>query len=404
MKATGPYESHERSILATWMRSGTSKGLYILRDELPKAQSDWEPILLALMGTGNQTDGIGGGTPTTSKVAVISRSRKVGYDVDYTFAQVDFMTAKVDMSGTCGNLAAGVGRFALDQKLVECRQGLDQVSTTSPPKFTGTTLSPSISRRKVVLRISQVEIKVCVTNTGQELLVTVPVPPNDTLRDIKISFIAPNGNMTGSLLPSGAPKDYLSFECPSSGSRFVVKTTLIDCTNPFIFVDAASMPPPYALVGPKDRQSEAIIEAIRRAGAVRMGLARDISEAGLRRGTPKIALVACPSTLNPSIDVEVTAFSTGVLHPSFQVTGAISLSAALSIPGTVASDLLPSTICQDSCHKTLQSPHTWHIAHRAGQIHAEIEVSQNKGEYFVEKGSILRTARKLFEGLTFYSL
>ncbi|KAJ5793936.1 hypothetical protein N7457_000535 [Penicillium paradoxum] len=376
MKANVLHESQERSILATWMRSGTSKALYILKDELPKSQGDWDPVLLALMGTGNQTDGIGGGTPTTSKVAVVSRSTKVGFDVDYTFAQVVSMTGKVDMSGTCGNLAAGVGRFALDQKLVECPQGQ-----------------------------SQVAIKVFVTNTGQALLVTVPFP-NDATRDIGITFLAPNGPMTGSLFPSGARKDYLSFECPSTGTQFVVKTTLIDCTNPFIFVDSASMPKPYTLSGPKDRQSEALIEAIRRAGAVRMGLARDTSEAGLRRGTPKIALVACPSTVDSSVDVEVTAFSTGVLHPSFQVTGAICLSAALSIPGTVASDLLPSpTLCRESCQRKLQSPCVWRIAHRAGQIHAEIDVSQDKdGEYFVEKGSIVRTARKLFEGLTFYSL
>lgn len=81
------------------------------------------------MGTGDQTDGIGGGTPTTSKVAVISRSTKLGFDVDYTFVQVDFAAAKIDMTGTCGNLAAGIGRFALDQKLVKRPQGREHVST-----------------------------------------------------------------------------------------------------------------------------------------------------------------------------------------------------------------------------------------------------------------------------------
>lgn len=249
----------------------------------------------------------------------------------------------------------------------------------------------------------QVDIRVFVTNTGQALLVTIP--QNNTTCDIRITFLAPNGNMTGKLFPSGARKDYLAFQCPSTGTGFVVHTTLIDCTNPFVLVDAASMPTSYALDGPQATKSEAVIEAIRRAGAVRMGLARDIADAAQCRGTPKIAVVARPSTSNSSVDVEVTAFSAGVLHPTFQVTGAICLSAALSIPGTVASDVLPSsTVCWEHSHSRLQ-PHIWRIAHRAGQIDVQLSVScDTKGEYLVEKGSIIRTARKLFEGLTFYSL
>ncbi|KAL7927962.1 PrpF domain-containing protein [Trichoderma austrokoningii] len=372
----------QRSIPATWMRSGTSKGLFIFRDELPKLQSNWEPILLALMGAGDQIDGIGGGTPTTSKVAVISRSTKPGFDVDYTFAQVDFATAKLDMTGTCGNLAAGIGRFALDQGLAERLPGRERM-----------------------------DVKIFGTNTGQSVLVTIAASPSAETDDVKVTFIAPNGNMAGRLFPSGSRIDHLSLDCPITGTQLMAESTLIDCTNPFILVNSASLPESYSKDGPEEKkQLQAIIEAIRRAGSVRMGLARDLADAAQRRGTPKIATVGplCnrihPDASIPLADVRVTAFSGGILHPSFQGTGAICLAAALSIPGTIASNLLPSsTHSLEVPQIGSQQPRTWRIAHRAGQIHVDIAVSRDEeGEYFIHSGSILRTARKLFEGLAFY--
>ncbi|KJZ74924.1 hypothetical protein HIM_05655 [Hirsutella minnesotensis 3608] len=376
MQSNGSRRGHQRSILATWMRSGTSKGLFILRDQLPERQSVWKPIILAIMGTGDQTDGIGGGTPTTSKVAVISRSTKPGFDVDYTFVQVDFVNSKLDMSGTCGNLAAGVGYFALDQRLVD-----------NPPGQ------------------KQVDVKVFVENTGQALLVTIPIPQNDAMCDVRVTFVTPNGGVTGRLFPSGSRKDYLSFNCPSTGVHHVVESTLIDSANPFVLVDSASMPGHYALHGPDDEQSRAIVEAIRRAGSVRMGLARDLTDAAQCQGTPKIVVVAPSSAAAPSADVQVTAFSVGVLHPALQATAGICLAAALSISGTVPSSLLASsTACSGTCpHGGTQPPRMWRIAHRAGLMDTEIIVSwDGEGEYLVEKGSITRTVRKLFEGRTFY--
>lgn len=216
--------------------------------------------------------------------------------------------------------------------------------------------------------------------------------------------------MTGRLFPSGSRKDYLPFVCPITGDQLTVESTLIDCTNPFILVNSASLPESYSKDGPEKKQSQAIIEAIRQAGSVRMGLTRDLADAALRRGTPKIAVVGplCMwkhvNASLPPADVEVTAFSGGILHPSFQGTGAICLAAALSIPGTVASNLLPSS--SDSLeilHIGSQLPHIWCIAHRSGQIRVDITLSRDEeGGYFVEKGSILRTTRKLFEGSTFY--
>ena len=131
-----PYieEQHDvrrRSITAVMMRAGTSKGLFLHRDHLPENTDEWSPILLSAMGsaTGDkrQLDGVGGATSTTSKVAVVGRSQREDADVDYTFAQVAVGSKKVDMSGNCGNMACGVGPFALDEGLVTADPGQREV-------------------------------------------------------------------------------------------------------------------------------------------------------------------------------------------------------------------------------------------------------------------------------------
>ena len=118
---------------AVWMRCGTSKGLFIERDHLPSSRSDWSPWLIAAMGSkgddAKQLDGIGGATPTTSKVAVVARSSRPNIDVEYTFAQVAVGKETIDFSGNCGNIASGVGPYAVEQGLVQCLPGQKQVSS-----------------------------------------------------------------------------------------------------------------------------------------------------------------------------------------------------------------------------------------------------------------------------------
>ena len=125
------HEGRRRSIAAVMMRSGTSKGLFLHRDHLPENMDEWSPILLSAMGsaTGDkrQLDGVGGATSTTSKVAVVSKSRREDADIDYTFAQVAVGLKSVDMSGNCGNMASGVGPFALDEGLVTADPGQKEV-------------------------------------------------------------------------------------------------------------------------------------------------------------------------------------------------------------------------------------------------------------------------------------
>lgn len=121
------------------MRSGTSKGLYIHRFHLPESEDEWAPIILSAMGSGcgdkRQLDGVGGATSTTSKVAVVSKSNRPGIDVDYQFVQVAVGDNKIDMSGNCGNMASGVGPFALDEGLVIAKPGQKEVSSTTEIKF-----------------------------------------------------------------------------------------------------------------------------------------------------------------------------------------------------------------------------------------------------------------------------
>ena len=130
-----PDHRRRRVLNAVLMRSGTSKGLFIHRDQLPASEAEWSPIILSAMGSASgdkrQLDGVGGATSTTSKVAVVSKSKCPDVDVDYTFAQVAVGDKKIDMTGNCGNIASGVGPFALDEGIVTAKPGQTEVSTTS---------------------------------------------------------------------------------------------------------------------------------------------------------------------------------------------------------------------------------------------------------------------------------
>ena len=152
-EASQKARTHQRYKLpAVMMRSGTSKGLFLHRSDLPASESEWSPILIAAMGSRNgdarQLDGIGGGSSVTSKIAVVSKSTRPGIDVDYTFVQVAVGQEKIDMSGNCGNMSSGVGPFALDEGLVKAKDGQDKVrfpSVALESKFSDTSILTNIS-------------------------------------------------------------------------------------------------------------------------------------------------------------------------------------------------------------------------------------------------------------------
>jgi 2-methylaconitate cis-trans-isomerase PrpF len=434
--------SRKRKVLpASWMRAGTSKGLFIQRKHLPSSQEAWSPWILAAMGSKcadpRQLDGMGGATSTTSKVAIVAPSQKPGIDVEYTFAQVAVGKHKIDYSGNCGNIASGVGPFALEEGLVQARPGDSYVCFGFVCSY-----SPFTDNKQVTVRILN-------TNTGRVLEETVAVDEDGYLLEqgdyrlagvadpgveIKVAFVEPAGSMTGTLLPTGNSEDTVTINNPTALSEpFSVQATLIDAANPFVVVDAESLPSASMLQG-SDEWLETI-EDIRRQGAIMMGLASSVEQAALTRGTPKIMMVSSPSlsgnmeTLgSPSADISVLSMSMGKIHPSVQLTGAVCLASACCVPGTVAhrysiatknilhelglddvssASSSPSSVSPSSSRQQsplpddkLVAPKIM-IAHRSGQIPVEVRLS---GERDVERCIVSRTARKLFEGnVLFYT-
>ncbi|KAI7977777.1 hypothetical protein EIK77_009317 [Talaromyces pinophilus] len=373
------------------MRSGTSRGLFLHRHDLPPSPSDWDSVLIGAMGSRNndprQLEGVGGATSTTSKVVVVAKSDRPGIDVEYTFAQVTVGQENVDMTGNCGNMASGVAAFALEEGLVVAAPG--QMEVIRP-----LSVSDSYTIGSLVTDIY------CVKGTGSK---------------IKVSFIKPGGSMTGKTFPTGNRQDELVIHPSNSGNlldnSFTVKATLIDVSNPFIFVDSSSLPPEYFAAGPDSETSLGIIEAIRREGSVRFGFANDIETAGLRKGTPKIAIVSTPVVSDSSIisgnipDISVLAYSMGKVHPSVQLTGAVCLGAAATLEGTVVERLRLKESSSSTLHgaKTTQNEKNGGsivIGHNSGTIDVDVDVTEDDE---VESVTVFRTARRVFEGTIFVS-
>ncbi|OQE19458.1 hypothetical protein PENSTE_c015G03337 [Penicillium steckii] len=391
----------KKSLPAVWMRSGTSKGLFIQRKDLPKSTQLWEPILLSAMGSvgadSRQIDGIGGATSTTSKVAVIEKSQRPSIDIEYTFIQVAPDQAKIDMTGNCGNIASGVGAFALDEGIV-----------------------------KAAPNQKEIDIRILNTNTGQTLVETVQVAADGSFLEdgdysipgvqgtssrIKVSFLRPGGSMTGHIFPTGASQETLQVSSPSMG-EFPVRVSLVDAANPFVLVDASSIPTQGHSIWSNAGHAEflSMVEDIRRTGAVRFGLAPSLEIAGQTRGTPKIAFLYPSSQDDEEADIEVLSFTMGKCHNSLQLTGAVCLGAAMSIHGTVAwdlvrgkdNDVLPKHGMLVEGHE-VASALPMGIRHPAGVIHAQTLLGiGGKGDVQVEQVAVFRTARRLFKGSVYY--
>jgi 2-methylaconitate cis-trans-isomerase PrpF len=220
--------------------------------------------------------------------------------------------------------------------------------------------------------------------------------------------------MTGALFPTGNRQDEIDISTLGTES-FTVKASLVDAANPFVFVDSATMPRAWHELPRDSPTSLEIIEAIRREGAVKMGLARDTISAGLVRGTPKIAVLSPPivhTLRTPFPDIFVASYSMGKVHPSFQLTGAVCLSAAVSVPGTIAAEISkrkqfpdspPGTPPDFSVKDAILEPYGRNrqvtIAHSSGTITTGVKAVEGfDGEVEVQSVSVSRTARRLFEG------
>lgn len=372
----------QQRIPATYMRGGTSKGVFFLASDLPPAGEARDRLLLRVMGSpdpyAKQIDGMGGATSSTSKVVIIARSARPGSDVDYLFGQVAIDRPVIDWSGNCGNLTAAVGPFAITQGLVAApRDG------TALVRIWQANINKPIEAR-VPMRAG------AVVEEGDFELDGVTFPA----AEIRIAFIDPGE--AGAMFPTGNETDFL--DAPGVGR---VEATLIDAGLPTIFVMASAVGLTGRELQPDvnaDAKLLARLDAIRVAGAVAMGLAGSPEEVATRHllHVPKIAFVAPPADYTASsgkavaagsIDLLARIVSMEALHHAMTGTGAVAIAAAAAVPGTLV--------------RGIASPDAEgyvRFGHPSGTLRVGAEASRRGGQWAVTKVLMSRSARRLMEG------
>lgn len=379
-------------IPATYMRGGTSKGVFFKLDDLPAfAQEpgvERDRLLLRVIGSpdpyAKHTDGMGGATSSTSKTVILSRSDKANHDVDYLFGQVSIDKPFIDWSGNCGNLTAAVGSFAITNGLVD--------ASRIPENGTAVVRIWQANIQKTI--VAHVPItNGAVQETGDFELDGVTFPA----AEVQIEFIDPASDEDGeggAMFPTGNVVD--SFGVPNFGT---IQATFINAGIPTIFVNAADIG--YTgteLQGAINEDAEALLkfEALRAYGALKMGLINDIEEAASRQHTPKIAFVAPPADYVSSsgkpvkasdIDVLVRAMSMGKLHHAMMGTAAVAIGTAAAVPGTVV-NLAAGGGDREAVV----------FGHPSGTLRVGAVAKQVSGQWTVTKAIMSRSARVLMEG------
>ncbi len=375
-------------IPATYIRGGTSKGVFFNLTDLPERCQQpgaaRDNLLLRVIGSpdpyGKQTDGMGGATSSTSKTVILSKSSKPDHDVDYLFGQVAIDKAFVDWSGNCGNLTAAVGSFAIYSGLVD----KDRVPDNG---IAVVRIWQANINKTIIAHVPMTDGEVQETGDFELDGVTFPAA------EIRIDFIDP-ADGEGSMFPTGNLVDEL--EVPGIGT---FKATMINAGIPTIFLEAD------ALGYSGTELQEAIngdpaalekFETIRAHGAVRMGLIKEISEAEGRQHTPKVAFVAGPKTYNASsgktidaatIDLNVRALSMGKLHHAMMGTAAVAIGTAAAIPGTLVN------LAAGGGEREAVT-----FGHPSGTLRVGASASEVDGQWKAEKVSMSRSARILMEG------
>ncbi|MFL1524319.1 2-methylaconitate cis-trans isomerase PrpF [Pseudomonas sp. O230] len=379
-------------IPATYMRGGTSKGVFFSLKDLPEAAQISGPardaLLLRVIGSPDpydkQIDGMGGATSSTSKTVILSKSIKADHDVDYLFGQVSIDKPFVDWSGNCGNLSAAVGSFAISNGLVDAGR---------------------IPHNGVAV------VRVWQANIGKTIIAHVPITNGEVQEtgdfeldgvtfpaaEVQVEFMDPAAEEEGgggSMFPTGNLVDDL--EVPGVGT---FKATMINAGIPTIFVNAEDI----GYTGTElqgaingDPKALAMFETIRAYGALRMGLISTLDEAAKRQHTPKVAFVAKPADYVSSsgkaiaagdVDLLVRALSMGKLHHAMMGTAAVAIGTAAAISGTLV-NLAAGGIERNAVR----------FGHPSGTLRVGAEASQVNGEWTVKKAIMSRSARVLMEG------
>ena len=378
-------------IPATYMRGGTSKGVFFKVSDLPEraqtAGSARDQLLLRVIGSpdpyGKQIDGMGAATSSTSKTVLLEKSQVPEHDVDYLFGQVSIDKAFVDWSGNCGNLTAAVGSFAISNGLVD--------ASRIPENGLCTVRIWQKNIQKTIIAhvpITNGEVQ----ETGDFELDGVTFPA----AEVQIEFLDPadDGEDGGAMFPTGNVVDQL--DVPDIGS---FKATFINAGIPTIFLNASDIGYTGAELQDDinaDPVALAKFEKIRAYGAVKMGLISDISEAEQRQHTPKIAFVAPPKTyvsssgkaVNDSdVDLLVRALSMGKLHHAMMGTAAVAIGTAAAIPGTLVN------IAAGGGEREAVR-----FGHPSGTLRVGAQAIFENEQWQVKKAIMSRSARVLMEG------
>jgi len=379
-------------IPATYMRGGTSKGVFFRLEDLPAAAqlpgAARDALLLRVIGSpdpyGKQMDGMGGATSSTSKTAIVSKSSRPDHDVDYLFGQVSIDKAFVDWSGNCGNLSAAVGPFAIEKGLVDAgRIPKDGVAVV---RIWQANIGKTIVAHVPIMNGA-------VQETGDFELDGVTFPA----AELQLEFLDPAADEDGTggtMFPTGNLVDDL--EVPGVGT---LKATMINAGIPTIFVNADAI----GYTGTElqdaingDAKALAMFETIRAHGAIRMGLIKSVAEAAKRQHTPKVAFVAGPAEYVASsgkriaandIELLVRALSMGKLHHAMMGTAAVAVGTAAAIPGT-----LVNLAAGGGERKAVR------FGHPSGTLRVGAEAREVDGVWTVTRAIMSRSARVLMEG------
>ncbi|CAH8213165.1 2-methyl-aconitate isomerase [Vibrio aestuarianus] len=384
--------SKSLKIPATYMRGGTSKGVFFRLEDLPIAAQQAgkirDQLLLRVIGSpdpyAKQIDGMGGATSSTSKTVIVSKSERVDHDVDYLFGQVSIDKPFVDWSGNCGNLSAAVGPFALHSGFID---------------------------KERIPNNGVVTVRVWQVNIGKTILVHVPICNGEVQEmgdfeldgvtfaaaEIQVDFINPADTAADdnrSMFPTGNLVDDL--EVPGLGT---LKATMINAGIPTIFVEANAIG--YQGIELQDQinsdeKALAMFESIRAYGALKMGLIEHLEQAQQRQHTPKVAFVAkAQNYLSSSgkavsaseVDILVRALSMGKLHHAMMGTAAVAIASAACVPGT-----LVNTMAGGGEKESVT------FGHPSGTLKVGASATRTNNNWTVEKAVMSRSARVLMEG------
>jgi probable AcnD-accessory protein PrpF len=378
-------------IPATYMRGGTSKGVFFRREDLPvPAQvpgAARDALLMRVIGSpdpyGKHTDGMGGATSSTSKCVIIARSEQPGHDVDYLYGQVSIDQPFVDWSGNCGNLSSAVGPFAIAQGLIDpARVPDDGICTVR--------IWQANIRKTIIAHVPVTAGQVQETGDFELDGVTFPAA------ELVLEFIDPaeDDGEGGSMFPTGNPVDDL--DVPGIGR---LKATMINAGIPTIFVNAADIGLSGSELQPEingNPERLVMFEAIRTQGALRMGLIAHADEARTRQHTPKVAFVAPPvryvassgrTVAADEVDVLVRALSMGKLHHAMMATCAVAIATAASVPGT-----LVNLAAGGGAREAVR------FGHPSGTLRVGAQARLVDGNWTVTRAIMSRSARVLMEG------